>query len=59
MSFQGECAFWPEPAGEMTLPPANQPIFENTCHEGNCALGDAMRGARKQHADQAAAKAKQ
>ena len=43
----------------MTLPPANQPIFENTCHEGNCALSDAMRGARKQHADQAAAKAKQ
>ena len=51
---------WDRPwTGEMTWPATNQPILEYACHEGNYALGDVMRGARKQEADEAAAKAKQ
>ena len=42
--------------GEMTWPATNQPIFEYACHEGNYALGDVLRGARKQEAEEAAAK---
>jgi hypothetical protein len=40
--------------GEMTWPATTQPILEYACHEGNYALGDVMRGARKQEADEAA-----
>ena len=42
--------------GEMTWPVTNKPILEYACHEGNYALGDVMRGARVQEAEQAAAK---
>ncbi|HYA17882.1 MAG TPA: hypothetical protein VEF06_10465 [Bryobacteraceae bacterium] len=49
---------WDRPwTGEMTWPATNKPILEYACHEGNYALGDVMRGARKQEAEQAAAKA--
>jgi hypothetical protein len=44
--------------GEMTWPATNQPILEYACHEGNYALGDVMRGARVQEAEEAAAKTK-
>jgi len=48
---------WDRPwTGEMTWPATNQPIFEYACHEGNYALGDVLRGARKQEAEEAAAK---
>jgi hypothetical protein len=48
---------WDRPwTGEMTWPATNQPILEYACHEGNYALGDVMRGARKQEAEEAAAK---
>jgi hypothetical protein len=48
---------WDRPwTGEMTWPSTNQPIFEYACHEGNYALGDVLRGARKQEAEEAAAK---
>jgi len=42
--------------GEMTWPATSQPILEYACHEGNYALGDVMRGARKQEAEEAAGK---
>jgi hypothetical protein len=42
--------------GEMTWPKTTQPIYEYACHEGNYALGDVMRGARHQEAEEAAAK---
>jgi hypothetical protein len=42
--------------GEMTWPATSQPILEYACQEGNYALGDVMRGARKQEAEEAAAK---
>jgi hypothetical protein len=44
--------------GEMTWPKTDQPIYEYACHEGNYALGDVMRGARHQEAEEEAAKAK-
>jgi hypothetical protein len=44
--------------GEMTWPTTDKPILEYACHEGNYALGDVMRGARKQEAEEAAAKTK-
>ena len=40
--------------GEMTWPATTQPILEYACHEGNYALGDVMRGARKQESEAAA-----
>jgi hypothetical protein len=50
---------WDRPwTGEMAWPLTTQPIYEYACHEGNYALGDVMRGARKQDADEAAAKDK-
>jgi hypothetical protein len=50
---------WDRPwTGEMTWPATTQPILEYACHEGNYALGDVMRGARVQEAEEAAAKAK-
>jgi hypothetical protein len=42
--------------GEETWPLTNQPILEYACHEGNYALGDVLRGARHQEAEDAAAK---
>jgi hypothetical protein len=45
--------------GEYTWPATDKPIYEYACHEGNYALGDVLRGARKQEAEaEAAAKAK-
>ncbi|MGA3203592.1 MAG: hypothetical protein ABSF12_13990 [Bryobacteraceae bacterium] len=50
---------WDRPwTGEMTWPLTTQPIYEYACHEGNYALGDILRGARLQDAEEAAAKAK-
>jgi hypothetical protein len=45
--------------GEYTWPATDKPIYEYACHEGNYALGDVLRGARRQEAQAAAAKAKQ
>ena len=45
--------------GEMSWPATNQPLLEYACHEGNYALGDVMKGARVQEAEEAAGKAKQ
>ncbi len=39
--------------GEMTWPATDKPILEYACHEGNYALGDVMRGARVQEAQEA------
>ncbi len=48
---------WDRPwTGEMTWPATNQPILEYACHEGNYALGDVMRGARHQEAEEATSK---
>jgi hypothetical protein len=50
---------WDKPwTGEYTWPATAKPIYEYACHEGNYALGDVMRGARKLEAEEAAAKAK-
>jgi hypothetical protein len=50
---------WDRPwTGEYIWPATNQPIYEYACHEGNYALGDVLRGARRQEAEEAAAKAK-
>ncbi len=50
-------ATWDQPwTGEMTWPATDKPILEYACQEGNYALGDVMRGARKQEAEQAAKK---
>jgi hypothetical protein len=49
---------WDEPwTGEYTWPATDKPIYEYACHEGNYALADVLRGARKQEAQAAAAKA--
>jgi hypothetical protein len=51
---------WDRPwTGEYTWPATNKPIYEYACHEGNYALGDILRGARKHEAEEAAAKARQ
>ncbi|HTB15047.1 MAG TPA: hypothetical protein VK752_25925 [Bryobacteraceae bacterium] len=51
---------WDRPwTGEMTWPATTQPIYEYACHEGNYALGDVLRGARRQEAEAAAAKGKE
>jgi hypothetical protein len=45
---------WDRPwTGEMTWPATSEPIYEYACHEGNYALGDVLRGARKQEAEEA------
>jgi len=50
---------WDRPwTGEYTWPATNKPIYEYACHEGNYALSDVLRGARRQEAEEAAAKAK-
>ncbi|MGA2213616.1 MAG: hypothetical protein ABSH31_10110 [Bryobacteraceae bacterium] len=42
---------WDRPwTGEYTWPAINKPIYEYACHEGNYALGDILRGARRQDA---------
>jgi len=40
--------------GEYTWPAIDKPIYEYACHEGNYALGDILRGARRQDAREAA-----
>jgi len=46
---------WDRPwTGEYTWPATNKPIYEYACHEGNYALGDVLRGARRQDAEAAA-----
>ena len=40
-------------SGETVWPVTNQPIYEYACHEGNYALGDVMRGARRLEAEEA------
>jgi hypothetical protein len=50
---------WDKPwTGEMAWPATSQPIYEYACHEGNYALGDVLRGARHQEAEEAAGKGK-
>jgi hypothetical protein len=50
---------WDRPwTGEYTWPAINKPIYEYACHEGNYALADVLRGARRQEAAEAAAKGK-
>src|SRR5580700_9619610 len=45
---------WDRPwTGEMAWPATTQPMYEYACQEGNYALGDVMRGARKQEAEEA------
>jgi len=47
---------WDRPwTGEYTWPATDKPIYEYACHEGNYALGDVLRGARRQEAEAAAA----
>jgi hypothetical protein len=46
---------WDRPwTGEYAWPAINKPIYEYACHEGNYALGDVLRGARRQDAVDAA-----
>jgi hypothetical protein len=50
---------WDRPwTGEYSWPATDKPIYEYACHEGNYALGDVLRGARRQEAEEAGAKAK-
>lgn len=50
---------WDTPwTGEMTWPATDQPLLEYACQEGNYALGDVMRGARVQEANEANGKTK-
>jgi len=44
--------------GEYTWPATSKPIYEYACHEGNYALADILRGARREEAEKTAAKAK-
>jgi hypothetical protein len=47
---------WDRPwTGEYTWPATDKPIYEYACHEGNYALGDVLRGARRQEAEEGAA----
>jgi len=42
---------WDRPwTGEYTWPVTDKPIYEYACHEGNYALGDILRGARREEA---------
>jgi hypothetical protein len=46
---------WDRPwTGEMAWPATSQPMYEYACHEGNYALGDVLRGARRQESEAAA-----
>jgi len=40
--------------GEYTWPSTSKPIYEYACHEGNYAMADILRGARRQEAAAAA-----
>ena len=44
--------------GEMTWPATDKPIYEYACQEGNYALGDVMRGARRMEAKEESEKEK-
>jgi hypothetical protein len=46
---------WDRPwTGEYTWPATTKPIYEYACHEGNYALPDILRGARRREAEEAA-----
>src|SRR5690242_19329092 len=46
---------WDRPwTGEYTWPATDERIYEYACHEANYALGDVLRGARQQEAEEAA-----
>jgi hypothetical protein len=46
---------WGRPwSGEYTWPVTDQRIYEYSCHEANYALGNVLRGARQQEAEEAA-----
>jgi len=46
---------WDRPwTGEYTWPATAKPIYEYACHEGNYALADILRGARREETDAAA-----
>jgi hypothetical protein len=48
---------WAQPwTGEYPWVKSDETIYEYACHEGNHALGDILRGARLQEAEEAAAK---
>jgi hypothetical protein len=48
---------WDQPwTGEMTWPQTDKPIYEYACQEGNYALGDVLRGARRQEALESSSK---
>jgi hypothetical protein len=48
---------WDRPwSGEYTWPATSKPIYEYACHEGNYALGDILRGARRHEAEETGAK---
>jgi hypothetical protein len=48
---------WDRPwTGESAWPATTKPIYEYACHEGNYALGDVLRGARRLEAEEAAPK---
>jgi hypothetical protein len=50
---------WDRPwTGEYIWPATSKPIYEYACHEGNYALANVLRGARRQEAEQAAEQAK-
>ena len=44
--------------GEYTWPATDEHVYEYACHEANYALGDILRGARLNEADEAATKGK-
>jgi hypothetical protein len=50
---------WDRPwTGEYIWPATDKPMYEYACHEGNYALENVLRGARRQEAEDAAAKAR-
>ena len=52
-----DLATWDRPwTGEYIWPATGKPIYEYACHEGNYALASVLRGARRQEAEEAAAK---
>jgi hypothetical protein len=45
---------WDRPwTGEYTWPATDKPIYEYACHESNYALGDVLRGARREDEEKA------
>jgi hypothetical protein len=50
-------ATWDRPwTGEYAWPATAKPIYEYACHEGNYALGDILRGARRLETEEGSAK---